>query len=65
MSNYSKIEKASFTTFLMGFALMFYGFYEGSKLEMGAQKENYLVLIIFSMVVILFSFFSYLSNPTK
>jgi len=65
MSNYSKIEKASFTTLLMGFALMFYGFYKGAELEMGAQKENYLVLIIFSMVVVLFSLFSYFTNPSK
>lgn len=64
-TNYNKIEKASFITFLMGFALLFFAFYKGSALTMGAEKENYLVIIIFSMLIILFSFFSYLTNSTK
>lgn len=64
-AQYNKIEKASIISFFLGFALLFFGFYRGSALEMGAEKENYLLIIIFSMLIILFSFFSYLTNPTK
>lgn len=64
-AQYNKIEKASFITFCLGFALLFFGFCKGSALEMGAEKENYLVIIIFSMLIILFSFFSYFTNSTK
>lgn len=60
-----KHENASLITFLMGFILLVFSFYKSSQLEMGALKENYLIIIIFSMIVILYSFFNYFIKSNK
>ena len=60
------LEKAQFTTLVMGLFIMLWAFINGSNVAMNNQiKETYLVVLVFSMLVIGFSIISIFSNNNK
>lgn len=61
-----KVSNAQLITLCLGMLLMLYSIYQGSTLSLNNPlKEGYLIILIFSMLVINFSIFSIYSNNNK
>ncbi len=59
------LKNAQLTTLLFGCAIAIFAFIKGASMGMSAQKENYVVLIGFAELIVVFSLISMFITKKK